>query len=511
MDRARRAGLDRAHRRPALHVHGPGAARPSRRPWHWPPSTLVVSEFQTGGASASDEFVEIANQGYRTAVDIVGSRARVRDGVRIHRHAQGRMGRVDRSCPRDAECFWPTRLAPSRPFGDLVYSGGLRRPVARWRFGSLAGRLSTRSVGAMRRAGSSKGPVACAAGRVESRAQDQAEPRGTRPTRTTTPRTGSSRRSPSPQGFASPPVPTCGAAPTPTPTPPRRPTPTPTPGHPRQRRSRHPRRLRPQPRHAKRRLPTPTPAPHPPTPTPATTPTPPPPDAAPRDRQRAEPCRTHDRVRRRRPDDRLGRLELGRGGFIQDGSGGIAIYLDAARGRILAGRDVGRCSWRSRAGSLQLPLRVAESRSTRGTSSRLPARPGDNRSTAEGTKGSRSRGPARSPARRDPDDGTRDHDRRWIGPGPGRHRRRRPRGQAIAIGHDRDRLWATWASATAPAPGLRAIGSMPTLDGELVTAPTQRRLRHPRPRRHPTRARRRGQPYADAGSRPLARSRHPGR
>ena len=29
----------------------------------WPASTLVVSELQTGGASASDEFVEIANQG----------------------------------------------------------------------------------------------------------------------------------------------------------------------------------------------------------------------------------------------------------------------------------------------------------------------------------------------------------------------------------------------------------------------------------------------------------------
>src|SRR6188474_2278152 len=37
----------------------------------WPPSTLVVSEIQTGGASASDEFVEIANQG-GGPVDLVG-------------------------------------------------------------------------------------------------------------------------------------------------------------------------------------------------------------------------------------------------------------------------------------------------------------------------------------------------------------------------------------------------------------------------------------------------------
>src|SRR4249919_938729 len=37
----------------------------------WPPSTLVVSEVQTGGASASDEFVEVANQG-PGAVDLAG-------------------------------------------------------------------------------------------------------------------------------------------------------------------------------------------------------------------------------------------------------------------------------------------------------------------------------------------------------------------------------------------------------------------------------------------------------
>ena len=37
----------------------------------WPPSTLVISEVQTGGASASDEFVEIANQGL-APVDLIG-------------------------------------------------------------------------------------------------------------------------------------------------------------------------------------------------------------------------------------------------------------------------------------------------------------------------------------------------------------------------------------------------------------------------------------------------------
>ncbi|MEO8572006.1 MAG: lamin tail domain-containing protein, partial [Chloroflexota bacterium] len=37
----------------------------------WPPSTLVVSEVQTGGTSASDEFVELANQG-AAPVDLAG-------------------------------------------------------------------------------------------------------------------------------------------------------------------------------------------------------------------------------------------------------------------------------------------------------------------------------------------------------------------------------------------------------------------------------------------------------
>src|SRR5207247_5983783 len=37
----------------------------------WPVSTLLVSEVQTGGASASDEFAEITNAG-PTAVDLAG-------------------------------------------------------------------------------------------------------------------------------------------------------------------------------------------------------------------------------------------------------------------------------------------------------------------------------------------------------------------------------------------------------------------------------------------------------
>src|SRR5206468_2685483 len=72
MDRARRAGFT------ALIVvvllaslGGAGGARVLAGIVAWPPSTLVASEVQTGGTSASDEFVEIANQG-AAPVDLVG-------------------------------------------------------------------------------------------------------------------------------------------------------------------------------------------------------------------------------------------------------------------------------------------------------------------------------------------------------------------------------------------------------------------------------------------------------
>src|SRR3954451_10708481 len=50
---------------------GWGGAGVLAGPVSWPPSTLVVSEVQTGGASASDEFVEIANKA-SAAADLLG-------------------------------------------------------------------------------------------------------------------------------------------------------------------------------------------------------------------------------------------------------------------------------------------------------------------------------------------------------------------------------------------------------------------------------------------------------
>ena len=60
----------------------------------WPPSTLVISEIQTGGASASDEFVEIANQGSGTGRPRRPG-GRLCDVQRLDGDAQGDVDRGD--------------------------------------------------------------------------------------------------------------------------------------------------------------------------------------------------------------------------------------------------------------------------------------------------------------------------------------------------------------------------------------------------------------------------------
>ncbi len=102
----------------------------------WPTSSLVVSEVQTGGASASDEFVEIANQG-PAPVDLVGLEV-------VYATASG--STVTR------KGTWPasTVLEPGRRFllanaagalatsGDATYSGG---------FAATGGAIALRVVG----------------------------------------------------------------------------------------------------------------------------------------------------------------------------------------------------------------------------------------------------------------------------------------------------------------------------------------------------------------------------
>ncbi len=72
MDRVRRAGMAALIVVVVIGAGGWGRVqRVLAAPVSWPTSSLVVSELQTGGASASDEFVEIANQA-PAAVDLAG-------------------------------------------------------------------------------------------------------------------------------------------------------------------------------------------------------------------------------------------------------------------------------------------------------------------------------------------------------------------------------------------------------------------------------------------------------
>ena len=136
MDRARRAGLTALIVVMVVTAGGPGGLPALAAVVGWPASTLVLSELQTGGASASDEFVEIANQG-GTTVDLVGLEL-------IYATASG--STVTRKAAWDAT----TVLAPGRRLlvanasgslataADLTYTGG---------FAATGGALALRIVG----------------------------------------------------------------------------------------------------------------------------------------------------------------------------------------------------------------------------------------------------------------------------------------------------------------------------------------------------------------------------
>ena len=70
----------------------------------WPTSTLLISEVETGGASASDELVELTNAGAEPGRPD-GPRGRLRDVDGLDRHAEGDVGGVDhpRSRPPPAD------------------------------------------------------------------------------------------------------------------------------------------------------------------------------------------------------------------------------------------------------------------------------------------------------------------------------------------------------------------------------------------------------------------------
>ena len=137
MDRARRAGLTALIVVAMVAAPGGPAGLPTlAASVGWPPSTFVLSEIQTGGASASDEFVEIANQG-TSVVDLVGLEL-------VYATASG--STVTRKAVWDTS----TELPPGRrilvanssgmlaALADALYTGG---------FAATGGALALRVVG----------------------------------------------------------------------------------------------------------------------------------------------------------------------------------------------------------------------------------------------------------------------------------------------------------------------------------------------------------------------------
>jgi len=358
MERARRAGLAALIVVVMIAGGGPRSQPALAADVGWPVSTLVLSEFQTGGASASDEFVEIANQG-PASVDLAGLEL-------IYVTASG--STVTRKAGWDAALI----LEPGRrlllanaagayaPLADLAYSGG---------FAATGGALAVRVVGGA--VVDAVGWGDATSGFVEG-SPASAPPAGSSLERRPGGLAGNAIDSndnatdwvvqpvPGPQGLASPPVP----SPTPTPTPGQSPSPTPSP----------------VPTPLPTPLPTPTPTPEPspiptptPSPTPLTTPTPTPvvaptPIASARDLPDGTIVTVQGVL-----TTRLGAVESGRGGFIQDDTGGIAVYLDApVVGNWPAGTTVTASGAVSSRFS-QRTLRVAETAVERGDVTSLPA------------------------------------------------------------------------------------------------------------------------------------------
>ncbi|HET9082774.1 MAG TPA: lamin tail domain-containing protein, partial [Candidatus Limnocylindrales bacterium] len=323
----------------------------------WPVSTLVVSELQTGGSSASDEFVEIANQG-GAPVDLIGLEV-------VYATSSGS------TVTRKATWTASTVLLPGRrilivnsvgsyvAMGDATYTGG---------FAATGGAIALRVVGGSvidaigwgdaTNAFVEGSPVAAppASSSVERRpggaagnatdtndnaadwfisatpgAQNLASPAvpGIVPTPTPTPSaTATATPSPSPTATPSPsptatPSPSATATATPTVTPTAPPTPEPTASP------------TPEPTPVPTASPTPEPTPEPtpvPTSIPTPTPTPSPsssPSTVPIADARSMPIGSIVTVTGVLTTD-LGALESGRTGFTQDSTGGIAIFLDAA-------------------------------------------------------------------------------------------------------------------------------------------------------------------------------------
>ena len=146
MARARRAGLSALIVVVlAAAVAGWGGAGVRAGDVGWPPSTLVLSEVQTGGASASDEFVEVANQG-AAPVDLLGLEVvyATSSGSTVTRKAT--LGGVARARTREADPHRQRERGPRRHRRRDVFEwfrGHRRgdRVAGRRRFGDRCRRL----------------------------------------------------------------------------------------------------------------------------------------------------------------------------------------------------------------------------------------------------------------------------------------------------------------------------------------------------------------------------------
>lgn len=359
----------------------------------WPPSTLLVSELQTGGASASDEFAEITNVG-ATSVDLAGLEV-------VYVTSTG--GTITRKASwASAQLLLPGRhLLIANTSGmfaavaDLTYSGG---------FAATGGAVAIRTIGgaAIDSLGwgdatnafveGTAAPAPAASSSLERR------PGGIAGNTTDTNNNAADwfgQVSPNPQSLSAPPVPAPGPSPTPsvaptvgpspsaspvasaqpTPVPTAAPSSTPTATEspspsaiPSSAPSPEPTATpvataTPVPTIEPTSAPTPTPSPSPvptgtPTPTPAPTssptpaptgsPTPAPtPTPSPTPAPTATPVAPVSIVSARALADgspativgilttKLGALEGGRTAFVQDDTGGIALYLDAVAVDIL--------------------------------------------------------------------------------------------------------------------------------------------------------------------------------
>jgi uncharacterized protein YdeI (BOF family) len=332
----------------------------------WPISTLVVSEVATGGASASDEFIELSNAGV-APVDLAGLEVvyATSSGATVTRKATWA---ASQALAPGQHLLLANTLGIHAGAADLTYSGGLA---------ATGGAVALRVVGgsvvdavgwgdavngfvegtavASPAAGSSierlpggtsgngtdtNDNIADWFAQAVPSPQNLAAPPtpGGQPTPTPTP-TPPATPNPPPTSTPSPtatPTPTPTAAPTPTPSPAPTPTPTsaptatPTAGP----------TATPTPEPTPEPTPTPTPKPTPiPTPEPSPTPTPPPATqtiAAARGLADDTPVTVTGTL-----TTAVGVLESGHGGFAQDDSAGIAVYLtEAATEAVPAGSIV---------------------------------------------------------------------------------------------------------------------------------------------------------------------------